>query len=72
MSLFDIIDVVFSDPNIFLCILASAPDTAVNPKEINTLFANGVINFFIKGNHIFSNGPSNSPKDPPNCIIFDN
>ena len=44
MYLFDIISVVFPDPNIFLCIPASAADAAaVNPKGINTLFANGVI-----------------------------
>ena len=48
MSLFNIISVVFPDPNTFLCIPASAADAAaaVNPKEINTLFANGVITFF--------------------------
>ena len=48
MSLFDIISVVFPDPNIFLCIPASAADAAaVSPKGINTLLANGVITFFI-------------------------
>ena len=36
--------VVFPDPNIFLCIPASAADAAaVSPKGINTLLANGVI-----------------------------
>ena len=61
MSLFDIISVVWpSEPNIFLCIPASAADAAaVNPNGINTLFANGVITFFISGNPVFSNGPSN-------------
>ena len=35
------------DPQIFLCIPASAADaTAVNPKEIKTLLANGLITFF--------------------------
>ena len=74
MSLFDIINVVWPpDPNIFLCIPASAADTAaVNPKGINTLLANGVITFFIKGNPVFNKGPSNLPKNPPHCIIFDN
>ena len=43
ISLFDIINVVFPDPNIFLCILASAADAdAVNPKGTKTHF-----------NHIF-------------------
>ena len=38
MSLFDIISVVFPDPDIFLCILASAAAAAaVSPKGINTL-----------------------------------
>ena len=57
----------------FLCIPASAADaTAVNPKGINTLLANGLITFFINGNPVFSNGPSNLPKTRPDCIIFDN
>ena len=47
MSLFDIINVVFPDSNIFLCIPGSAADAAVvNPKGISTLLANGVITFF--------------------------
>ena len=59
--------------NIFLCIPASAADAAaVNPKGINTLLANGLITFFIKGNPVFSNGPNSLPKNPPDCIIFDN
>ena len=61
------------DPNIFLCIPASAADAAaVNPKGINTLLANGLIKFFIYGNPVFSNGPSNLSKNPPDCITFDN
>ena len=64
---------MLSDPNIFLCIPASAGDAAaVNPKGINTLLANGVITFFINGNPVFNNGPSNLLKNPPDCIIFDN
>ena len=47
MSLCDTISVVvFPDPNIFLCIPASA--AAVNPRGINTLLANGVIIFLLK------------------------
>ena len=57
----------------FLCIPAYAADAAVvNPKGINTLLANGLITFFIKGNPVFSNQPNNLPKNPPDCIIFDN
>ena len=57
----------------FLCVLASVADaTAVNPKGIKTLLANGLITFFINGNLVFSNGPSNLPKNPPDCIILDN
>ena len=53
ISLFDIISVVFPDPNIFLCIPASAADAAaVNPKGIKTLLVNGLIRFFINGNPV--------------------
>ena len=56
----------------FLCIPASAADAAaVNPKGIKTLLANGLITFFINGNPVFSNGPSNL-RYPPNCIIYGN
>ena len=73
MSLFDIISVVFPDPNIFLCIPASAADAAaVNPNGINTLFANGLITLFIDGNPDFNKRPNNLPKNPPDCILFDN
>ena len=85
-SLFDIISAVDEgwlceaeeewrrpDRKVFLCISASAPDAAaVNPKGIKTLFANGLITFFINGNPVFSNGPSNLPRNPPDCIILDN
>ena len=57
----------------FLYIPASAADAAaVNPKGIKTLLANGLIRFYINGNPAFSNGPSNLPKNPPDCIILDN
>ena len=74
MSLFDIINAVWPpDPNIFLCIPASTADAAaVNHNGFNTLLANGVITFFIKGDAVFSKEPSNSPRNPPDCIIFDN
>ena len=61
-----------SDPNTFLCIPASAADAAaVSPKGIKTLLANGLITFFINGNPVFSNGPSNLPRNPLYCIILD-
>ena len=64
---------MFPDPNIFLCIPASADDAAaVSPKGINTLFANEVITFFINGNPVFNKGPSDLPGNHPDCIIFDN
>ena len=57
------------DPKIFLCIPASAADdAAVNPRGIKTLLTNGLITFFISGNPVFSNGPSNLPRNPPDCI----
>ena len=41
ISLFDIISFLSPDPNIFLCIFASAAgDAAINPKGIKTLLAN--------------------------------
>ena len=48
MSLSDVISVVWlPDPNIFLCIRASAADAAaVSPKGIHTLLANRVITFY--------------------------
>ena len=78
---FDIINIVvlckaegeecwWPDPKIFLCIPASA--AAVNSKGIKTILANGLITFFIKGNSVFSNGPSNLPRNPPYCIVLDN
>ena len=74
ISSFDIINVaIFPEPNIFLCVPASAADAAaVYPKGINTLLANGLITFFIKGNPVFNNGPNSLPRNPRDCIIFDN
>ena len=78
ISLFDIISVavvllLWPDPKIFMCITASATDAAaVNPKGIKALLANGLITFFINGNPVFSNGPSNLPRNHPDCIILDN
>ena len=74
ISSFDIISaVVFPDPKIFICITASAADAAaVNPRGIQTILANGLITCFINGNPVFSNGPGNLPRNPPDCIILDN
>ena len=71
ISSFYIINVViFTDPKIFLCIPATSADAAaVNPRGVKTF---GLITFFINGNPIFSNGPSNLPRNPPDCIILDN
>ena len=69
----DIISVVFADPEFFGCIPASAADaTAVDPKGIKTLLGNGLATYFISGNRVFSNGLSNLPRNPPDCIGFDN
>ena len=55
-SLFYIIGVVvllWPDPNIFLCIPASAANAAaVNLKGIKTLLANALFTFFINGNPV--------------------
>ena len=56
----------------FSCIPTSAAAAAVNPKGIKTLLAHGLITFFTNGNPVFSNGVSNLPKNPPDCIIFNN
>ena len=54
-----------------MCIPESAADAAaVNPKGINTLWANGLITFFINGNPVCNKGPSNLPKKTPDWIIL--
>ena len=46
----------------FLWIAPSVADTAaVNRNGIETLLANGLKTFFIKGNPIFSNDPKSLP-----------
>ena len=68
ISLLEIVNVVLSDPNIFLWIAASVADTAaINYNGIKTVLANGLSIFFNKGNPIFSNGPKSLPKNSPNC-----
>ena len=57
---------------IFLCIPASAADAAtVSPRGIKKHLANGLFTFFISGNPVFSNGPSNIPRNPPDYTILD-
>ena len=63
ISLFYIISVAFPDHKTFLCIPASA--AAGNVKGIKTLMVNGLITFFINGNPVFTNGPSNLLRNPP-------
>ena len=56
ISAFEMIKVVVPDPNICLCIPASAAvAAAVNPIGIKTLLANGLVTFFINGNPAFIN-----------------
>ena len=50
----------------FLCIPASAADAAQL-----ILLASGLITFFINGNPVSSNGSSNLPRNPPDCIILE-
>ena len=54
-----------------MSIPASSAD-AVNPSEIKTLLANGLITFFFKVNPIFTNGPTSLPRNPPSYINLDN
>ena len=71
ISSLEVIKVVLPDPNTFLCIHASAADAAaVNPKGVNTLFANGLITFFINRNPVFNNGPSNLPKNHQIELVY--
>ena len=41
-------------------------------KELKPLVANDLITFFIDGNPVLNNGPSNLLRNPPNLTIFDN
>ena len=65
ISSFEIIKVVVPDPNIFYVFLhLLLMLLQLIRKELKHL-ANGLITFFINGNLVFSNGPSNLPKNPP-------
>ena len=75
---FKIINIVLSDPNIFLWIAASgAAAAAFNPNCIKTLLANGLSEFPSKDNPVFSNVPKTLPENPSDCPnlcnwVFDN
>ena len=59
--------------NILLWIAASVADAApVNPNGTKTLLANGLSTFSIKGNAVFSMGPTSLPKNPPDWPILCN
>ena len=69
--MFEIINVVAADPEIFFEIAASVGDAAtINPNGIKTLLANGLSMFPVKGNPTFSNSPKPLPKNPPDCPIL--
>ena len=73
ISLLKIINVVKSDPNIFLWIAASVADAvAINPNGIKTRLANGLSSFPIKGNPVPNNGPKSLLENPPDCPILCN
>ena len=73
ISLFEIINVAVPDTKVFLSIAASVADAAaVNSNNIRTFLANSLSTFPIKGNQVFSNGPKNLPKNPPDCHILCN
>ena len=44
--------------------------SVVNLDGIKTLLAKSLSKFFINGNPVFSNGPRNLARDPPNCTIL--
>ena len=51
----------------FLWISATVADAnAVNHNSVNTLLANDLSTFFVKGKPVYSNGP----KNPPDCRIL--
>ena len=71
ISSLKIINVVASDPNIFLRIATSVADTAaVNPNGIKTLLGTGLSIFPIKDNPVFSNGSKFLPENPAYCPIL--
>ena len=73
ISSFDIVNVVVSDPKIFLCIPASAAaNAAANLNGINFFLAHWFNYIFINGNPVFNIGTRNLLRNPARCIILDN
>ena len=77
IPLFEIINLVIPDTNIFFWIAAPVADAAaVNPNSIKTLLANGLHTSFIIGKPVFSNGPKSLSKNSLDCpvsysLVFD-
>ena len=71
ISSIEIINIVVSYPNLFLCIAASVPAcVAVNPNGVKTLLGNGLSTCPFKGNPVFRKGPKSLPKNPPDYPIL--
>ena len=75
ISSLEVINVILSDPNIFLGTAASVADAAaLNLNVIKTPLANGWSTFPIKDNSVlvlkFSNGSKSIPKNPLDCRIL--
>ena len=67
---FETINVVMSDPTIFLWITSFDADTAVHPNGIKALLANGLSTFPIKGKPGFSNSLKSLPKNPLIVLFY--
>ena len=72
ISSFENINVATPDLEIFLWIVTSVVDAAVNPNGSKTLWANDLTTFFSKGNSAFSYGPKSLPKNTSDCTILCN
>ena len=73
ISSFDIIRAAVPEPKIFLFFPSSATHAAaVNPNDIKTLLANGIITIFINVNPVFRNGAKILPKNPADCPTWCN
>ena len=63
-----LLKLLFQIPIFFLSIPASAADAAAvaaAANGINPLLTYGLVTFFINGNPVLNNGPSNLPRNPP-------
>ena len=71
--MFEIINFVIPDPQIFFWIAASVVDASGgNPNDSKTLLANSSSTFSIKASLFFSNCPKSLPKNPPYSPILCN